>query len=424
MSTDYFVQAKKVIPGGVNSPVRAFGSVGGTPVFIASASGSKVTSQDGRVFTDYVGSWGPMILGHADKRVVSRVRRAAERGLSFGAPTIGETELAELICSLVPSIERVRMVSSGTEATMSAIRLARGYTDRPLLLKFTGCYHGHADALLIKAGSGALTLGIPGSAGVPAGAAQDTLTCDFNDVDGLREVFAKYGDRIACIIAEPIAGNMNMIFPTPEFLGVMRELCDQHNSVLIFDEVMTGFRVALGGAQSVYGITPDLTTLGKVVGGGMPVGAFGGRRNIMEHVAPLGPVYQAGTLSGNPLGMAAGIETLTHIQAPDFYSDLENMASRLVNGFKDAAAQHGVPLQAHCMGGMFGVFFSDEDNINSYAKVTRCNLEHFKQFFRGMLERGQYFAPSAYEAGFISGAHTKADVDGTIEAAKSVFATF
>ncbi len=421
MSVDYFAQAKKVIPGGVNSPVRAFGSVGGTPVFIASAKGSKVTSQDGRQFTDYVGSWGPMILGHADSRVVSRVQAAAEHGLSFGAPTVHETELAELICKLVPSIERVRMVSSGTEATMSAIRLARGYTNRPLLLKFTGCYHGHADALLIKAGSGALTLGIPGSAGVPAGAAQDTLTADFNDIDSLRKVFAEYGDQIACVIAEPICGNMNMVLPDPGFLGAARELCDQHGSVLIFDEVMTGFRVALGGAQSVYDITPDLTTLGKVVGGGMPVGAFGGRRDIMEHIAPLGPVYQAGTLSGNPLGMAAGIETLTHIQAPGFYDNLERLALRLVDGLKAAAADHGIPLQGHAMGGMFGVFFSDEPGISSFDQVQACNIEHFKQFFRSMLDQGHYFAPSAYEAGFISAAHTEADVDGTVAAARTVF---
>ncbi len=424
MSADYFAQAKKVIPGGVNSPVRAFGSVGGTPVFIASARGAKVTSQDGRQFTDYVGSWGPMILGHADPRVVSRVQKAAEHGLSFGAPTVHETELAELICKLVPSIERVRMVSSGTEATMSAIRLARGFTNRALLLKFNGCYHGHADALLIKAGSGALTLGIPGSAGVPAGAAQDTLTCDFNDIAAMREVFEKYGDQIACVIAEPICGNMNMVLPDPAFLQAARELCDQHSSVLIFDEVMTGFRVALGGAQSVYNIKPDLTTLGKVVGGGMPVGAFGGRRDIMEHIAPLGPVYQAGTLSGNPLGMAAGIETLTHIQAPGFYANLEHMASRLVEGLKGAAAEHGVPLQGHAMGGMFGVFFSDDPHISSFDQVKACNIEHFKQFFRGMLKRGHYFAPSAYEAGFISATHTEADVDETIAAARSVFASF
>ncbi|MFK8031654.1 MAG: glutamate-1-semialdehyde 2,1-aminomutase [Gammaproteobacteria bacterium] len=423
MSEQYFAQAKKVIPGGVNSPVRAFGSVGGTPVFVASAKGAKVTSQDGREFTDYVGSWGPMILGHADSRVVSRVQKAAEHGLSFGAPTVHETELAELICNIMPSMERVRMVSSGTEATMSAIRLARGYTGRTMLLKFTGCYHGHADALLIKAGSGPLTLGIPGSAGVPPGAAQDTLTADFNDVDSLRSVFKEYGDQIACVIAEPIAGNMNMVLPKPEFLAAIRELCDEYKSVMILDEVMTGFRVAMGGAQSVYNVKPDLTTLGKVVGGGMPVGVFGGKREIMEHVAPLGPVYQAGTLSGNPLGMAAGIETLTHIQAPGFYSNLEAMATRLIEGLKKAATEHNIPLQAHCMGGMFGVFFSDEADISSFEQVTRCNIEHFKLFFRGMLERGHYFAPSAYEAGFISGAHTESDVDGTIEAARSVFAT-
>lgn len=423
-STELFERAQTFIPGGVNSPVRAFGSVGGTPIFVAKAKGAHITSVDGRTFTDYVGSWGPMILGHADSRVVGRVQQAAQSGLSFGAPTAGETELAELICKLVPSIERVRMVSSGTEATMSAIRLARGHTGRSLMLKFTGCYHGHADALLIKAGSGALTLGIPGSAGVPEGAARDTLTCEFNNEQELGEIFAQYGDQIACVIIEPIAGNMNMVHPTQAFLDATRELCTEHGALLIFDEVMTGFRVALGGAQALYNITPDLTTLGKIVGGGMPVGAFGGRREVMESIAPLGPVYQAGTLSGNPLGMAAGIETLTHIQAPGFYDDLEKITQRLVSGLEAAAAEYSVPLSAHCTGGMFGVFFSNEKNIRTYDQVAACNIDHFKQFFKGMLARGHYFAPSAYEAGFVSSVHTAEDINGTIAAAREVFATF
>ncbi|NNF17577.1 MAG: glutamate-1-semialdehyde 2,1-aminomutase [Gammaproteobacteria bacterium] len=424
MTSEYFQRARAVIPGGVNSPVRAFGSVGGDPVFFASAQGAKVTSEDGRVFTDYVGSWGPMILGHAHPQVIEKVVEVARRGLSFGAPTVLETVLAEEICKLVPSIEQVRMVNSGTEATMSAIRLARGYTQRPLIVKFAGCYHGHSDALLVKAGSGALTLGIPGSAGVPPGAAGDTLTATYNDAEELAAIFATYGERIAAVIVEPITGNMNMILPQRGFLETLRDVCDQHGAVLIFDEVMTGFRVALGGAQAVYQVKPDLTTLGKIVGGGMPVGAFGGRRDIMATIAPQGPVYQAGTLSGNPVGMAAGIETLRLIQVPGFYDALSRTTLRLTEGLERSAAKYGVPLSTNQLGGMFGVFFSDLDDISCYDDVAACNADHFKAFFAAMLAHGQYFAPSSYEAGFVSAAHTEGDIDSTIDAAQKVFAKF
>jgi glutamate-1-semialdehyde 2,1-aminomutase len=417
-----FDEACKYIPGGVNSPVRAFRGVGGEPIFIAKARGPHVWSADGRRYIDYVGSWGPMILGHAHPDVVEAVQRKAADGLSFGAPTQIETELAATICALVPSIDLVRMVSSGTEATMSAIRLARGYTGRDKLIKFEGCYHGHSDSLLIKAGSGALTLGVPTSPGVPAELAAHTVTLSYNDVDQLRAAFFQIGPQIACAIVEPVAGNMNCIPPEPGFLEALREECTRHGAVLIFDEVMTGFRVARGGAQELYGVTPDLTTLGKIVGGGMPVGAFGGRREIMQHIAPLGPVYQAGTLSGNPVAMAAGLTTLRALGAHDFYPRLARSTERLVAGLRDAARAANVALTTNHVCGMFGLFFTAAPRVTSYADATRCDVERFKRFFHGMLEAGVYLAPSAFEAGFVSAAHEDAEIDATIAAARSVFA--
>jgi len=417
-----FTEACKYIPGGVNSPVRAFRGVGGEPIFFARAKGSRVWAADGREFIDYVGSWGPMILGHADPAVIKAVQETAVNGLSFGAPTELETVVARKIIELVPSIELVRMCSSGTEATMSAIRLARGYTKRNKIIKFEGCYHGHSDSLLVKAGSGMLTLGVPTSPGVPPELAAHTVTLSYNDAAQVRAAFAEIGSDVACVIVEPVAGNMNCIPPVPGFLEALREQCTQHGAVLIFDEVMTGFRVAKGGAQELYGVRPDLTTLGKIVGGGMPVGAFGGRREIMEHIAPLGPVYQAGTLSGNPVAMAAGLATLGGLEVPGFHAKLGHATDRLVAGLAEAATRAGIPLATNHVCGMFGFFFTSAGRVNSYAEATACDVERFKRFFHGMLAEGVYFAPSAFEAGFISAAHTDADIDATIAAAARVFA--
>jgi glutamate-1-semialdehyde 2,1-aminomutase len=417
-----FEEACKYIPGGVNSPVRAFRGVGGEPIFFARAQGAHVWSADGRRYIDYVGSWGPMILGHAHPDVIRAVQQKAADGLSFGAPTELETVVAKKIVELVPSIELVRMVSSGTEATMSAIRLARGYTGRQKIVKFEGCYHGHSDSLLVKAGSGMLTLGVPTSPGVPPELAAHTLTLGYNDSAQVREVFGKLGGEIACVIVEPVAGNMNCIPPAPGFLETLREECSRHGAVLVFDEVMTGFRVAKGCAQALYGIRPDLTTLGKIVGGGMPVGAFGGRREIMQHIAPLGPVYQAGTLSGNPVAMAAGLATLNGLDAPGFHERLAATTDRLVQGLADAARAARVPFTTNHVCGMFGLFFTDAAQVTSYADATRCDVERFKRFFHGMLDEGVYLAPSAFEAGFVSAAHTDADIDATIDAAARVFA--
>ncbi len=421
-SHDLFAAAQRHIPGGVNSPVRAFRGVGGDPVFFASAAGPYVFDADGHRYIDYVGSWGPMVLGHAHPDVIEAVGDRIHRGLSFGAPTELETEMADRVCQLVPSMDLVRMVSSGTEATMSAIRLARGFTGRDKLVKFEGCYHGHSDSLLVKAGSGALTLGEPSSPGVPAALAALTLTLDYNDLDQVRDTFAQQGHEIACIIVEPVAGNMNCIPPVPGFLQGLREVCDQYGAVLIFDEVMTGFRVALGGAQAVYGVTPDLTTLGKVIGGGMPVGAFGGRRDIMERIAPLGPVYQAGTLSGNPIAMAAGLKTLELISVPGFYEALTTQTATLVEGLLEHATTAGVALSANKVGGMFGIFFTDAGPVTGYAAATACDQARFRAFFHGMLDRGVYLAPSAFEAGFVSAAHSDQDIAATLEAAAATFA--
>jgi len=416
-----FARAQKTIPGGVNSPVRAFRSVGGTPCFFARGSGPRVWDADDKSYLDYVGSWGPLILGHAHPQVVRAVQDAAALGLSFGAPTTGEVELAELLVELVPSLDMVRLVSSGTEATMSAIRLARGYTGRDALIKFEGCYHGHSDSLLVKAGSGALTFGNPSSSGVPADLAQHTLVLDYNNPQQLADAFARHGNKIACVIVEPVAGNMNLIRPTPEFLKAMRDLCTKHGAVLIFDEVMTGFRVDLGSAQGLFGITPDLSTFGKVIGGGMPLGAFGGRRDIMEKIAPLGPVYQAGTLSGNPLSVAAGLATLALIRAPGFYASLTQKTQRLCDGLGAAARAHGIAFSAQSVGGMFGLYFRATSPGN-YAEVMTCDKDAFNRFFHAMLDAGHYLAPSAFEAGFVSAAHTDADIDATVAAAQAIFA--
>ena len=417
-----YQEACKYIPGGVNSPVRAFRGVGGEPIFFKKAAGSRVTAADGRIFIDYVGSWGPMIVGHAHPKVIAAVQAVAEDGLSFGAPTELETRLARRVIELMPSIELVRFVSSGTEATMSAIRLARGFTGRDTIVKFEGCYHGHSDSLLIKAGSGALTLGVPTSPGVPKALANHTVTLTFNDAAQVREAFKKIGDDIACVIVEPVAGNMNCVPPVPGFLETLRSECDRAGALLIFDEVMTGFRVALGGAQALYGVRPDLTTLGKIIGGGMPVGAFGGRRDIMQKLAPLGPIYQAGTLSGNPVAMTAGLTTLELLAEPGFHRRLEAATAGLVGGLERAAAQAGVPLATNHVCGMFGFFFTGEKSVDTFAKVMACDVERFKRFFHGMLDAGVYLAPSAFEAGFLSAAHSAADIDATIAAATSVFA--
>jgi glutamate-1-semialdehyde 2,1-aminomutase len=417
---ELFARAQKTIPGGVNSPVRAFRSVGGTPRFFSRGDGAFVWDADGRRYLDYVGSWGPLILGHADPEVVAAVQQAAAKGLSFGAPTEGEVELAELLVELVPSMDMVRLVSSGTEATMSAIRLARGFTGRDLIVKFEGCYHGHADSLLVKAGSGALTFGNPSSEGVPADLARDTLVLDYNEPAELARVFHERGRDIACVIVEPVAGNMNLIAPRPEFLAAMRDLCNQYGSVLIFDEVMTGFRVGLTSAQGLYGIVPDLSTFGKVVGGGMPLGAFGGRREIMAKVAPLGPVYQAGTLSGNPLSVAAGLATLKKVRQPGFYETLAARTRRLVDGLAAAAQRQGTTFCAQSVGGMFGLYFCATLPA-TYAEVMAADKAAFNHFFHAMLEKGVYLAPSAFEAGFVSAAHTDADIAATIAAAEAVF---
>ncbi len=418
-----FTDAQKYIAGGVNSPVRAFAGVGGEPVFFRSANGAWVETEDDRRLIDYVGSWGPMILGHAHPAVIDAVTRTAANGLSFGAPCLLETELARKVCEFVPSIERVRMVSSGTEATMSAIRLARGFTGRDKIVKFEGCYHGHSDSLLIKAGSGALTLGVPSSPGVPKGLAEHTLTLDFNDTDAVLRVFADLGDELACVIVEPVAGNMNLVPPEPGFLEALRSACSEAGAVLIFDEVMTGFRVARGGAQARYGITPDLTTLGKIIGGGMPAAAFGGREDIMAHLAPDGAVYQAGTLSGNPLAMAAGLATLSELEAEGFYERLERSTEQLADGLADAAADAGIPLQTEVAGGMFGFVFTDSGPVRRYSQVAAADTARFRKFFHAMLERGVYFAPSAFEAGFVSSAHTAADIARTIDAAREAMQT-
>jgi glutamate-1-semialdehyde 2,1-aminomutase len=416
-----FEEASRYIPGGVNSPVRAFRGVGGEPVFIARAAGARIESADGRQYIDYVGSWGPMILGHAHPDVIRAVQERAADGLSFGAPTEIETVLARKVIELVPSIELVRMVSSGTEATMSAIRLARGYTDRDTIVKFEGCYHGHSDSLLVKAGSGALTLGVPTSPGVPADFARHTTTLPYNDIAALEVCFAAMGGEIACVIVEPVAGNMNCIPPVPGFLEKLRELCTRHGAVLIFDEVMTGFRVARGCAQELYGVRPDLTTLGKIIGGGMPVGAFGGRREIMERLAPLGPVYQAGTLSGNPVAMAAGLATLEGLSVPGFHDRLAARTTELVTGLETAAREAGIAFTTNHVCGMFGMFFSDTAPVTRYEQVMRCDVERFKRFFHAMLDAGIYLAPSAFEAGFISAAHGDAEIEATLDAARKAF---
>lgn len=420
-SSIQFKYAQKYIPGGVNSPVRAFKGVGGDPIFIQKAQGAYLTDIDNKQYIDYVGSWGPMILGHAHPEVIKAVQAAAENGLSFGAPTEIETTLAQKICELIPSIDQVRMVSSGTEATMSAVRLARGFTGREKILKFEGCYHGHADSFLVKAGSGALTLGEPNSTGITQGTAEDTLTLAFNDLPALKKLFEQIGNEIAAVIVEPIAGNMNFVVPHDEYLATMRSLCDQYGTVLIFDEVMTGFRVGLKGAQGLFGITPDLTTFGKVIGGGMPVGAFGGRQEIMTSIAPLGPVYQAGTLSGNPIAMAAGLKTLELISEEGFYETLDQKLTHLLMEITEHAKKANIPLYADSRGGMFGLFFTDAKSVNSFADVMACDQNRFKQFFHGMLEQGVYMAPSAFEAGFISSAHTLDDIDKTVRAADHVF---
>ncbi|MFQ6334719.1 glutamate-1-semialdehyde 2,1-aminomutase [Methylophilus sp. 3sh_L] len=417
-----FEKSQQLIPGGVNSPVRAFRSVGGTPIFFKKGLGSKLWDADGKEYIDYINSWGPMILGHAHPEVIAAVQQAAANSLSFGAPTGLELEMAELINQLVPSMEQVRLVSSGTEATMSAIRVARGFTKRNKIIKFEGCYHGHADALLVKAGSGLLTFGEPSSAGVPPEVAAHTLTLDYNNTQMLKETFASIGDEIACVILEPVVGNMNLIVPHREFLTTLRELCNQHGTVLIFDEVMTGFRVALGGAQALYGITPDMTTLGKVIGGGLPVGAFGGRKEIMSVLAPLGPVYQAGTLSGNPVAVTAGLTTLKLVQAPGFYEALTAKTTQLMDGMKQAAQKAGVTFSAQSVGGMFGLYFS-ASNPTSYADMMQADKNAFNHFFHSMLDSGIYLGPSAFEAGFVSAAHSDDDIRQTVQAAEQAFAS-
>ncbi len=421
-SHDLFQNAQRHIPGGVNSPVRAFRGVGGDPVFISRAEGPHLYDVDGRRYIDYVGSWGPMIVGHAHPQVVEAVREAVGRGLGFGAPTEIETHMADLLCELVPSMDLVRMVNSGTEATMSAIRLARAFTGRDKIVKFEGCYHGHSDSLLVKAGSGALTLGVPTSPGVPVALAEHTITLEYNNLDQVREAFAHIGHQVAAIIVEPVAGNMNCVPPAAGFLEGLRAVCDEYESVLIFDEVMTGFRVDLHGAQGLYGVTPDLTTLGKVVGGGMPVGAFGGRREIMEQISPLGPVYQAGTLSGNPVAMTAGLATLRLIREPGFFERLSAATQRLTDGLISRARDAGIPMTANRVGGMFGLFFTDEPEVSNFYHANSCNLDRFKLFFHGMLEHGIYLAPSAFESGFVSSAHGEEAIDATLAAARQVLA--
>jgi glutamate-1-semialdehyde 2,1-aminomutase len=421
-SRELFLQAQRRIPGGVNSPVRAFRGVGGEPVFFARGEGPYLFDEDGRRYVDYVGSWGPMIVGHAHPEVIQAVREAAARGLGFGAPTAIEVAMAEKLCALVPSLQLVRMVSSGTEATMSAVRLARAFTGRDKIVKFEGCYHGHSDSLLVKAGSGALTLGVPSSPGVPANLAEHTVTVAYNDLIQVQDVFAEAGGAIAAVIVEPVAGNMNCVPPLPGFLEGLRQICDDYGALLIFDEVMTGFRVALGGAQQLYGVMPDLTTLGKVIGGGLPVGAFGGRADIMEKIAPLGPVYQAGTLSGNPVALTAGLKTLQLIEKVSFFASLGEATLRLTEGILERAQAMRVPMTANQVGGMFGLFFTEEQEVRTYDHVMACDVERFRRFFHAMLERGVYLAPSAFEAGFVSGAHTEEAIAYTLDAAEQVLA--
>jgi len=422
-SEDLYHRASQCIPGGVNSPVRAFNGVGGTPLFIERAEGPYLYDADGKAYIDYVGSWGPMICGHANPEIVEAVKQAADRGLSFGAPTELEIELAERICAILPGMDQVRMTSSGTEATMSAIRLARGYTGRDKIVKFEGCYHGHGDSLLVKAGSGALTMGVPSSPGIPEALARNTLTLEYNNIDQVRQLFDDIGDEIACLIVEPVAGNMNCIPPVEGFLQGLREVCSKYGVVLILDEVMTGFRVGLSGAQGLYGVKPDLTALGKVIGGGMPVGAFGGRREIMDHLAPNGPVYQAGTLSGNPIAMTAGLKNLEIISRDGFFEDLTEKTDFLVDGMLQVAKAAGIPMTANKVGGMFGLFFTDQQKVTGFADVGRCDIERFKRFFHGMLEQGVNLAPSAYEAGFVSSAHSRQHLQQTLDAGEQVLAT-
>ena len=422
-SDNLFEQAKQYIPGGVNSPVRAFNGVGGNPIFFTKGEGAYLYDADDKHYIDYVASWGPMILGHANDKVVGAVKTTLENGLGFGAPTQIETQLAQKVCEIMPSIELVRMVSSGTEATMSAIRLARGYTGRDKIIKFEGCYHGHSDSLLVKAGSGALTLGVPTSPGVPDSLAEHTLTLEDNNLEQVNQVLSEVGEEVACIIVEPVAGNMNCIPPVNGFLQGLRSACDAHGVVLIFDEVMTGFRVALGGAQQYYGVKPDLTTLGKVIGGGLPVGAFGGKREIMEYIAPLGPVYQAGTLSGNPMSMSAGLAMLDELSGDaQFYDKLGAKVERLVSGILAKAKAHNISMTANTVGGMFGLFFTDASEVTNFNETSACDIERFKKFYHLMLDEGVYMAPSAYEAGFVSAAHSDEDIDNTIGAADRVFA--
>ena len=421
-STALFSRAQEVIPGGVNSPVRAFKGVGGTPVFIQKAKGAYIYDTEGKQYIDYVGSWGPMILGHNHPAILDAVLKAAENGLSFGAPTPSEIDLAELVCEIVPSIEMVRMVSSGTEATMTAIRLARGYTNRSKILKFEGCYHGHSDSLLVKAGSGALTIGQTSSPGVPEDFAKHTLTAEYNNLDSVKKLFEEFPNDIACVIIEPVAGNMNCVPPKKGFLQGIREICDQYGTLFIIDEVMTGFRVSLAGAQAYYGVTPDLTTLGKVIGGGMPVGAVGGKKVIMQHLAPTGPVYQAGTLSGNPIAMAAGLACLSELKKAGNEQHLAELTTKLCDGLKALAQKHNVPFVINHVGGMFGLFFTDQKQVTSYAEVMKCDTEKFKVFFHKMLDQGVYLAPSAFEAGFMSLAHTNEDIEKTLAAADIAFA--
>lgn len=415
-----FESSQKFIPGGVNSPVRAFASVGGTPIFFNKGLGSRLWDENGKEYIDYINSWGPMILGHAHPEVIKVVQEISKNSLSFGAPTSKELDMAEMLVRLVPSMEQVRLVSSGTEATMSAIRVARGFTSRDCIVKFEGCYHGHADALLVKAGSGALTFGQPSSAGVPADVAKHTQTIPFNDIEALQKCFTKMGDEIACVIIEPIVGNMNLILPDINFLKKLRQLCTKYGTILIFDEVMTGFRVALGGAQELYGVTPDMTTLGKVIGGGLPVGAFGGRKDIMQKLAPLGPVYQAGTLSGNPVAVAAGLKTLELIQKPNFYQRLSLMTKKLVDGMTEAAVKSGIKFSARSAGGMFGLYFR-ELPPNSFDEIMESDRTKFNRFFHSMLKQGVYFGPSAFEAGFVSASHTEKDIKETIDASYKAF---
>ena len=422
-SEELYAEARQYIPGGVNSPVRAFTAVGGTPPFIERATGAYLYDADGREYIDYVGSWGPMILGHAHPQVLSAVHDAVANGLSFGAPTAIETLMARRICELVPSIEKVRMTNSGTEAGLGAIRLARGYTGRDGIVKFEGCYHGHADSLLVKAGSGAATFGTPSSPGVPADLAKHTLTATYNDLEQVKQIFAEQGENIAALIVEPVTGNMNCILPEPGFLEGLRDICNQYGSVLIFDEVMTGFRVALGGAQSIYNVTPDLTMLGKVIGGGMPVGAFGGKTKIMDHLSPDGPVYHAGTLSGNPIAMTAGLTTLNLLAEPEFFVRLSATTHKLVFGITEIAKETGVPMTANELGGMFGLFFTNVTQVTRHEQVVNSNKEHFNKFFNGMLADGVYMAPAVFEAGFVSAAHDDAVIDRTLEVARKVMQT-